>query len=227
MRLLVIEDQRKMASFIKKGLTENGYSVDLAETGSAGESLASENEYDLIILDVMLPDQSGLDTARHLRNDGYSGPILMLTALSSTKDKVHGLDAGADDYLTKPFAFDELTARVRALLRRHGASMGGAQTSKLSFADLEMDLISRKVTRGATELTLTPKEFSLLEYFLRNPNRPVSRTSISEHVWDVHFDSESNVVDVYINMLRKKVDASFKTKLIHTVVGVGYVLREA
>jgi DNA-binding response OmpR family regulator len=224
MRLLVIEDQRKMASFIKKGLSESGYSVDLAETGSAGESLASENDYDLIVLDVMLPDQSGLDTARHLRQEGYSGPILMLTALSSTKDKVHGLDAGADDYLTKPFAFDELTARVRALLRRPSA--GSVQTSKLSFSDLELDLVSRQVSRAGTELTLTPKEFSLLEYFLRNPNRPVSRTSISEHVWDVHFDSDSNVVDVYINMLRKKVDAPFKTKLIHTVVGVGYVLKQ-
>jgi len=225
MRLLVIEDQRKMANFIKKGLSEIGYSVDLAETGSAGESLAGENEYDLIILDVMLPDQSGLDTARHLRQDGYAGPILMLTALSSTRDKVHGLDAGADDYLTKPFAFDELTARVRALLRRNSPG-AGVQSSKLSFADLEMDLISRKVTRSGSSLTLTPKEFALLEYFLRNPNRPVSRTSISEHVWDVHFDSDSNVVDVYINMLRKKVDAPFKNKLIHTLVGVGYVLRE-
>ena len=225
MRLLVIEDQRKMASFIKKGLSEIGYSVDVAETGSAGESLAAENDYDLILLDVMLPDQSGLDTARHMRQDGYSGPILMLTALSSTRDKVFGLDAGADDYLTKPFAFDELTARVRALLRRN--SGGTAQSSKLTFADLEMDLIARKVTRSGTELTLTPKEFALLEYFLRNPERPVSRTQISEHVWDVHFDSDSNVVDVYINMLRKKVDAPFKAKLIHTVVGVGYVLRQS
>src|SRR6185437_10148372 len=189
MRLLVIEDQRKMASFIKKGLTEIGYSVDLAETGSAGESLAAETDYDLVILDVMLPDQSGLDTARHLRQDGYAGPILMLTALSSTRDKVHGLDAGADDYLTKPFAFDELTARVRALLRRNTPG-AGVQSSKLSFADLEMDLISRKVTRSGSSLTLTPKEFALLEYFLRNPNRPVSRTSISGHVWDVHFDSD-------------------------------------
>jgi DNA-binding response OmpR family regulator len=223
MRLLVIEDQRKMASFIKRGLTESGYSVDLAETGSAGESLSAENDYDLIVLDVMLPDQSGLDTARHLRQDGYSGPILMLTALSSTKDKVHGLDAGADDYLTKPFAFDELTARVRALLRRQSSSV---QSSLLAFQDLEMDLVSRKVTRSGAEITLTAKEFALLEYFMRNPNRPVSRTQISEHVWDVHFDSGSNVVDVYINMLRKKIDAPFPKKLIHTVVGVGYALRD-
>jgi DNA-binding response OmpR family regulator len=223
MRLLVGEDQKKMAGFIKKGLTEGGYVVDLAENGSTAESLVAENPYDLVILDVMLPDQSGLDTARHLRQDGYDGPILMLTALSGTKDKVHGLDAGADDYLTKPFAFDELSARVRALLRRQSSS--GAQ-SVLTFSDLEMNLVSRKVMRAGKELSLTPKEFSLLSYFMRNPNRPISRTTISEHVWDVRFDSDSNVIDVYINMLRKKVDQPFRTKLIHTVVGVGYVLKE-
>jgi two-component system, OmpR family, copper resistance phosphate regulon response regulator CusR len=223
MRLLVVEDQKKMANFIKKGLAEVGYSVDHAESGSAAETLVAENEYDLIILDVMLPDQNGFDTARHIRADGYSGPILMLTALSGTKDKVHGLDAGADDYLTKPFAFEELCARVRALLRRQNPHV---KQSALKFADLEMDLITRRVTRSGTEVSLTPKEFSLLEYFLRNPNRPISRTSITEHVWDVHFDSDSNVVDVYINMLRKKVDQPFKDKLIHTVVGVGYVLKQ-
>lgn len=223
MRLLVVEDQKKMAGFIKKGLSEAGYSVDHAETGAAAETLVAENEYDLIILDVMLPDQNGFDTARHIRLDGFTGPILMLTALSGTKDKVHGLDAGADDYLTKPFAFEELSARVRALLRRQSPHV---KQSALKFSDLEMNLVSRKVTRAGVEITLTPKEFSLLEYFLRNPNRPISRTSITEHVWDVHFDSDSNVVDVYINMLRKKIDHPFKTKLIHTVVGVGYVLKE-
>ncbi len=222
MRLLVVEDQRKMADFLKKGLTEAGYSVDLAETGTAAESLAGENAYDLIVLDVMLPDQNGLDTARHLRRDGYGGPILMLTALAGTKDKVHGLDAGADDYLTKPFAFDELLARVRALLRRNTAGVA----SILRFADLEMDLSARRVTRATRELSLTPKEFALLEYFLRHPGRALSRTEISEHVWDVDFDSDSNVIDVYVNMLRKKVDQPFKKKLIHTVVGAGYVLRE-
>lgn len=224
MRVLVVEDQRKMARFIQKGLSEAGYSVDLAETGQGAELLAAENEYDLIVLDVMLPDQNGLDTARHMRNDGYDRPILMLTALSSTKDKVNGLDSGADDYLAKPFEFDELLARIRALLRRN--STGGVG-SMLSFGDLEMDLVKRKAKRASEELSLTTKEFALLEYFLRNPERPLTRTSIAEHVWDAQFDSDSNVIDVYINMLRKKVDQPFPTKLIHTVVGVGYVLKKA
>ena len=222
MRLLVVEDEKKMGRFLKKGLTENGYSVDLAETGSAAEALAGENEYDLVILDVMLPDQNGIDTARHLREDGYKGPILMLTALGGTKDKIRGLDAGADDYLPKPFAFEELLARARALLRRHDRGAGHV----LRFADIEMDLLTRKVSRAGKELQLTAKEFSLLEFFMRNPNRPLSRSLIAEHVWDMHFDSESNVIDVYINMLRKKVDQPFDKKIIHTVVGAGYVLKE-
>jgi DNA-binding response OmpR family regulator len=222
MRVLVVEDQRKMARFIQQGLGEAGYSVDLAETGQSAEMMAAENEYDLVILDVMLPDQNGLDTARHLRNDGFEKPILMLTALSGTKDKVAGLDSGADDYLPKPFEFDELLARVRALLRRQTAGGVGAV---LRFEDLEMDLVKRKARRAGQELTLTQKEFALLEYFLRNPERPLTRTSIAEHVWDARFDSDSNVIDVYINMLRKKVDHPFPTKLIHTVVGVGYVLK--
>ncbi len=224
MRILVVEDQKKMAGFLKQGLNEVGYAVDVAESGQSAEVMVGANEYDLLILDVMLPDQNGLDTARHLRRDGYHGPILMLTALSTTKDKVHGLDAGADDYLTKPYAFDELLARVRALLRRKASPTGA---SNLKFSDLEMDLIHRKVTRSGREIALTAKEFSLLEYFMRNPDRPLGRVSIAEHVWDIHFDSESNVIDVYINMLRKKVDTPFPKKLIHTVVGVGYVLKEA
>jgi len=222
MRILVVEDQKKMSGFLKKGLQEVGYQVDVAETGSAGETLAGDNPYDLILLDVNLPDQNGMDTARHLRSDGFKGPILMLTALNTTKDKVRGLDAGADDYLTKPFEFDELLARVRALFRRNTPE----QTSKLRFADLEMDLVSRKVIRNNEVVNLTTKEFSLLEYFLRHSNRPLTRTEISEHVWDIHFDSESNVIDVYVNLLRKKVDVPFKKKLIHTVVGYGYVLKE-
>jgi two-component system copper resistance phosphate regulon response regulator CusR len=222
MRILVVEDQKKMSGFLKQGLGEAGYAVDIAESGSGAEAMVAENLYDLIILDVMLPDQNGFDTSRHMRRDGYKGPILMLTALSNTKDKVHGLDAGADDYLTKPFSFDELLARVRALLRRQGASVD----SVLRFSNLEMDLVNRRVSREGKPITLTPKEFALLEYFLRNPNRPVSRTEISEHIWDVRFDSGSNVIDVYVNMLRKKLDHSFKTKLIHTVIGAGYALRE-
>ncbi len=223
MRILVVDDEAKMAQFLKRGLLEVGYNADIAESGSSAETLAAENDYDLVILDVMLPDQNGIDTARHLRRDGFTGPILMLTALSTTKDKVHGLDAGADDYLTKPYSFDELLARVRALLRR---SPGSSTSSVLRYADLELDLINRKVRRQNRDISLTVKEFSLLEYLLRNPERPLGRVNIAEHVWDVHFDTESNVIDVYINLLRKKVDAPFGKKLIHTVVGVGYALKE-
>lgn len=225
MRILVVEDQAKTSQFLKKGLNEVGYSVDIAETGSSAESFMASCEYDLVVLDVMLPDQSGIDTARHLRQDGYAGPILMLTALSTTKDKVHGLDAGADDYLTKPFSFDELLARVRALLRRNSATQAGPN-SILKYSEIEMDLIHRKVKRGEQEIVLTSKEYALLEYFMRNPERPLGRVSIAEHVWDIHFDSESNVIDVYVNLLRKKIDAPFNKKLIQTVVGVGYVLKE-
>lgn len=225
MRILVVEDQVKMANFLKQGLNEVGYAVDLAESGSAAESYMAQGDYDLVILDVMLPDQSGIDTARHIRHDGYEGPILMLTALSTTKDKVNGLDAGADDYLTKPYSFDELHARVRALLRRRVSSANGS-SNILKYADLELDLIQRKARRSGQEITLTSKEFALLEYFMRNPERPLGRVSIAEHVWDIHFDSESNVIDVYINMLRKKIDAPFAKRLIHTVVGTGYVLKE-
>lgn len=223
MRILVVEDQPKMSAFLQQGLSEVGYAVDIAESGGAAELLVAQAEYDLVLLDIMLPDQSGVDTARRLRTDGFAGPILMVTALNTTKDKVRGLDAGADDYLTKPFAFDELLARVRALLRRQGAK--GAQTSVLRYADLEMDLIQRKVRRQAIDIPLTTKEFALLEYLMRNPERPLSRVSIAEHVWDIHFDSESNVIDVYINLLRKKIDHPFSQRLIHTVVGIGYALR--
>lgn len=222
MRILVVEDEKKMAGFLKKGLMEAGYSVDHAATGASAEALATENSYDCIVLDVMLPDQTGFDTAQALRREGYLGPILLLSALSGTRDKVRGLDSGADDYLTKPFSFDELLARVRALLRRQSENKG----TLIRFADVEMDLVKRKVRRGSRELELTAKEFALLEFFLRNPNRPLSRTSIAEHVWDVHFDSDSNVIDVYVNMLRKKLSGKEEKRLIHTIVGVGYVLRE-
>lgn len=225
MRILVVEDQPKMAHFIRKGMLEVGYAVDVAESVAAAESYSAQSEYDIVILDVMLPDGNGMDVARHFRRDGYAGPILMLTALSTTKDKVNGLDAGADDYLTKPYSFEELLARVRALLRRSQSSPQQA-SNLLNFSDLELDLLHRKVRRAGQDIALTAKEFALLEYFMRNPERPLGRISIAEHVWDIHFDSESNVIDVYINLLRKKVDSPFNKKLIHTVVGVGYVLKE-
>lgn len=222
MRVLVVEDQEKMANFLKTGLQGIGYAVDTAETGNIAESLVANNDYDLVILDVMLPEQNGFDTSRHLRRDGYQGSILMLSALNSTKDKVTGLDCGADDYLTKPYSMDELLARVRALMRRKNPGKGN---SLLKYADLELDLVTRKVSRSGHAISLTTKEFSLLEYFLRNPERPLGRAQITEHVWDISFDTESNVIDVYINLLRKKVDSPFEKKLIHTVVGVGYVLK--
>ena len=222
MRILIVEDQPKMASFIKKGLVAQGYMVDVSETGMGAEGMTTENEYDLVVLDVNLPDQNGIDTARHLRRDGFRKPILMLTALSTTKDKIHGLDAGADDYLTKPFEFEELLARIRALLRRNY----GSENSKLKFGDIQLDLVQRSVVRDLIEVHLTAKEFSLLEYFMRNPGRPITRIEISEHVWDVNFDTNTNIIDVYINMLRKKIDSPFNKKMIHTMVGFGYILKD-
>lgn len=225
MRILVVEDSDKMSRFLKQGLNEVGYVVDIAAKGKDAEECVAASSYDLIILDVMLPDQSGLETSKNLRRDGYAGPILMLTALGTTKDKVAGLDAGADDYLTKPYSFEELSARVRALLRRQSPKK--LSDHLLKYSDLEMDLLNRQVKREGKEISLTTKEFSLLEFFMRHPERPLGRVSIAEQVWDLHFDSESNVIDVYINMLRKKVDVPFSKKLIHTVVGTGYVLKES
>ncbi len=222
MRILIVEDQPKMASFIKKGLVAHGYMVDISETGMGAEGMTAETDYDLVILDVNLPDQNGMDTARHLRHDGFSKPILMLTALSTTKDKIHGLDSGADDYLTKPFEFEELLARMRALLRRNY----GSENSKLRYGDIQLDLVQRSVMRSQIEVSLTAKEFSLLEYFMRNPGRPITRIEISEHVWDVNFDTNTNIIDVYINMLRKKIDSPFDKKMIHTMVGYGYILKD-
>ncbi|MCB0411477.1 MAG: response regulator transcription factor [Bdellovibrionales bacterium] len=223
MRILLVEDEKKLANFVKKALTESAYAVDVAASLEEAQTHAADGVYDLMILDVMLPDGSGFDLARWMREMEFTGPILMLTALNSTQDKVKGLDSGADDYLPKPFALEELKARVRALLRRHG---GATTTSNLKFSNLEMNLVSREVSRGGEVLKLTSKEFALLEYLLRHGGRPVSRMEILEHVWDMSFDPGSNVVDVYVNMLRKKVDAPFDKKLIHTVVGFGYELKE-
>lgn len=218
--LLVIEDNSKMAHFIQKGLVENDYLVDVAGTGREGEERAAQGNYDLVILDIMLPDQDGVQTCQNLRDRGYSKPILMLTALSTTNDKVRGLDAGADDYLTKPFELDELIARVRALLRRTSAT----ESARLTYADLEMDLLNRTVTRGKEKIRVTAKEFALLEYFLRNPARPLTRAAIGQHIWGMKFDPESNVIDVYVSMLRRKIDKDPASSLIRTVVGSGYML---
>lgn len=222
MRILVIEDEKKVSEFIRKGLEEQSYVVDTAADGAEGERLAGYNEYDVIILDVLLPKQDGWVTCKNIRSNGVKTPILMLTSLGETEDKVKGLDLGADDYLTKPFAFDEFLARVRALIRRSGSG----ETTRFGLADMEMDLLERKVIRAGKDIQLTQKEFALLEYLLRNKKKVMTRTQISEHVWGMDFDTGSNVVDSYIKMLRKKIDKDFSPQLIHTIVGVGYVMRE-
>ena len=221
MRILLVEDDRKVASFIRKGLTEEGYAVDVAHDGEAGLFMGLDRLHDVIVLDVMLPGKPGFQVLRELRQAKVSTPVLLLTARDAVEDKVQGLDAGADDYLTKPFAFAELLARVRALLRRGKA----AQAAMLQVADLALDPAARTVKRGGETIPLTNREFALLEYFLRNPGRVLTRTMIAEHVWDYSFDAGTNVIDVYVNYLRKKVDAGREPKLIHTVRGVGYVLR--
>jgi len=221
MRILIIEDEKKIAAFIKRGLKEAGYAVDVANDGEQGYYLASSEEYDLIVLDVMLPKMDGVALCKKLREEKVTAPVLMLTAKNSVKDKVAGLDSGANDYLTKPFAFEEFLARVRALLR----TAGSAQSVKLETGDLVLDLLSHKVTRSGKEIELTSKEFSMLEYFMRHEGTVVTRTMLSEHVWDVNFDTYTNVIDVYINYLRNKIDKDFEKKLIHTVRGRGYVLK--
>lgn len=221
MRILVIEDEKKVASFIKRGLEQESYAVDLAHNGVDGEHYAKSFEYDAIVLDIMLPVKAGLDVLKDIKSAGIKTPVLLLTARDSVDDRVKGLDHGADDYLTKPFAFEELLARLRALMRR-----GGQGAPVLKYADLTLDPATRKAKRGDEDIELTVKEYALLEYLIRNPERVLSRALIAEHVWDQTFDSETNVVDVYINHLRTKVDKDTLKKLIHTVRGVGYVLKE-
>ncbi len=221
MRILVVEDEKKVASFIKKGLEEEGYAVDVAADGEEGLATALTRVHDLIILDIRLPKLDGLRVLRMLRQDDVTTPVLLLTVRATIEDKVLGLDAGADDYLTKPFAFQELVARVRALLRRRAE----AEPTILQLGDLTLDPARRTVSRGGEKLDLTPREFALLDYFMRNPGRVLTRTMIAEHVWDYSFDTSTNVIDVYVNYLRKKIDAGRVPKLLHTVRGVGYVLR--
>ncbi|MDP2681446.1 MAG: response regulator transcription factor [Deltaproteobacteria bacterium] len=221
MRILVVEDEKKVEGFIKKGLEEESYAVDVAYDGVEGEYLASTNDYDVIILDIMLPKKSGVDVVRDLRNKEIKTPVLLLTARDTVDDKVKGLNSGADDYLSKPFAFEELLARVRALMRRKGYGI-----TELKFADLVLDQATRKAKRGDIVIDLTSKEYGLLEYFLRNPNKVLTRTMIAEHVWDYSFDSDTNIIDVYVNHLRNKIDKEPFKKLIHTVRGIGYIVKE-
>ena len=221
MRLLVVEDEKKVASFIKKGLEEEGYAVDQAADGETGLMMGLDGVHDLIILDVNLPRMDGLSVLQELRQRKVATPVLLLTVRAAIEDKVIGLDTGADDYLTKPFAFQELLARVRALLRRRA----DAESPLLQVADLTLDPATRLVSRGDEKVELTAKEFALLDYFMRNPERVLTRTMIAEHVWDYDFDPMTNVIDVYVNYLRKKIDAGREPKLIHTVRGVGYVMK--
>jgi heavy metal response regulator len=221
MRLLVVEDEKKVASFIKKGLEEEGYAVDVAPDGEEGLAMALDRVHDLVILDIHLPRMDGVRILQELRKQKVAIPVLLLTVRATIEDKVLGLDAGADDYLTKPFAFQELLARVRALLRRRAE----AEAPILQVADLTLDPAQRSVSRGGERIDLTTREFALLAYFMRNPGRVLTRTMISEHVWDYNFDTMTNVIDVYVNYLRKKIDAGREPKLIHTVRGVGYVLK--
>ncbi len=221
MRLLVVEDEKKVSSFVKKGLEEEGYAVDVAQDGEEGLAMALDRVHDLIILDIQLPRMDGLQVLQEVRKQKVTTPVLLLTVRANIEDKVLGLDSGADDYLTKPFAFEELVARVRALLRRPAET----EPAVLQVADLVLDPARRWVSRGNERIELSPREFSLLDYFMRNPGRVLTRTMIIEHVWDYDFDTMTNVIDVYVNYPRKKIDAGGSSKLIHTVRGVGYVLK--
>jgi two-component system OmpR family response regulator len=222
MRVLVVEDEPKMAGLLRRGLAEEGYAIDLAATGEDAIWAATENAYDAIVLDVMLPDLDGFEVCRRLRADGRWAPVLMLTARDGVHDRVRGLDAGADDYLTKPFSFSELLARLRALLRR-GA---GERPPIVRAGDLELDPATRRVYRGETPVELTAKEFALLEYMMRRPGELLTRSRLIEHVWDFGYDGDSNVVDVYVRYLRQKIDRPFGRDTIETVRGSGYRLRD-
>ncbi len=227
MRLLVVEDEPKLAEYLHKGLSENGHVVDVARDGIEGRRLATGGDYDLVLLDVRLPGVDGFGVLSAVRAAKRHTPVLMLTARDKVEDRVHGLEQGADDYLVKPFAFSELLARVGALLRRGAANGQAAQTvSGLSLGELELDLISRKAVRGGQRLDLTAKEFKLLTLLLRRRGQILSRTTLAEQVWDMNFDSDTNIVEVAVRRLRSKLDDPFPRKLLHTVRGMGYVLEE-
>ncbi|OUJ74643.1 response regulator [Hymenobacter crusticola] len=224
MKLLLVEDEPKLASFIKKGFENEGYEIEVAFDGRMGQSLLRQNHYELIILDVNLPYVNGFELCRQIRADDPLVPVLLLTALDSLDDKVTGFEAGTDDYLVKPFEFKELLLRVRVLLKRTTEAAGVKRI--LRIADLELNLESKVVTRGGQRIDLTTKEYALLEYLLLNRGKVISRVDIAEKVWELNFDTNTNVIDVYVSYLRKKLDKGYDTKLIHTVVGMGYVMRE-
>lgn len=221
MRILVVEDERRIADFLARGLQGAGYAVDVAPDGSTAIGFVHATDYDLVILDLMLPDMDGLKVLERVRNKKAGPPVLILSARGGVDDRVKGLEQGADDYLTKPFAFVELLARVRALLRR-----GQPAAERLQVADLQVDCTRRKVTRNNETIDLAPKEFGILEYMMRNKGRPLSRTMIVEHVWDMDYDGLTNIVDVYIRHLRSKIDDRYPQKLIQTVRGIGYMIEE-
>jgi heavy metal response regulator len=222
MRILLIEDDQRLAKFMEKGLTEEQYSVDMVHDGMDGVLWATTYEYDLIVLDIMLPKKDGITVCKEIRNKGVESQVIMLTARDSVDDKIKGLDAGADDYLAKPFSFDELLARIRALLRR----MQKNKHPVLQVADLILDPVSHTVTRQGREILLTGKEYALLEYLMRNRDKVVTETNIIEHVWNTQIESHTNVINVYIHYLRNKIEKGFDTKLIHTIRSVGYILKE-
>ena len=223
-KILIVEDEPKVADFIKKGLEEQEYFADIASDGLIGKTLAINEKYDLIILDLNLPVINGYDVCKEIRKHNNDIPILILTAMGTTDDKIKGFESGADDYLLKPFEFRELLARIRALLKRSTGKLN--QNNILSIDNLEVNIDRKTVKRGGVEIELTAKEFSLLEYLLKNKGRVLSRAEIAEKIWDINFDTGTNVIDVYINFLRKKIDSNSEVKLIHTKVGMGYILKE-
>lgn len=224
-KILIVEDEKKIATILKKGLTENGYHVDLAFDGLIGKRLFDSNEYDLVILDINLPGMNGYELCKAIRNTNQQIPVIMLTAMNTTEDKIEGFDTGTDDYMIKPFEFKELLVRIRALLKRT-MNQQLPTGNILKVADLEMNLDTKEVKRAEQQITLTAKEFQLLEYFMRNRNRVLSRADIAERVWEIDFDTQTNVIDVYVNYLRNKIDKKFDTRLIHTQVGMGYIMKE-
>lgn len=225
-KILIAEDEKKIATTLKKGLTENGYHVDLAFDGLIGKRLFESNNYDLLILDINLPGMNGYELCKVIRNTNQHIPIIMLTAMNTTEDKIEGFDTGTDDYIIKPFEFKELLVRIRALLKRT-MNQQLPTGNILKVADLEMNLDTKEVKRADQPITLTAKEFQLLEYFMRNRNRVLSRADIAERVWEIDFDTQTNVIDVYVNYLRNKIDKKFDTRLIHTQVGMGYIMKES